>query len=837
MKFQERIHQFENKLKRKASLYYRRAHLWAWRKYPRTRPFLIKANAIIQQIVLYFQTHPRARLGAKIAGPPLAFLFLLLFIVWIETPGNRELRNIQNQVASEIYSADSVLLGRYFLQDRTEVKYEAISPAVIDALVATEDARFYQHSGVDYRSLGRVIVKSIIQRDESSGGGSTLTQQLAKNLYPRRGYWILPMLLNKLREVRIAIKLEDIYSKQELITLYLNTVPFADNVFGIQAAADRFYSKSAKDLTIDQAALLVGMLKATHSYNPRLFPDKALKRRNVVLSQMVKYKKLEKPLADSLKALPVQLDYNKISHHQGLAPYFREYLKMELLEWCNTHENENGDPYNLYTDGLKIFTTIDSRLQTYAEKAVTQQMTEIQKVFFDHWGNQKPWKDKEEVLDQAIQRSNRYRQLKEQGLAEEEILKELQKPIPMTLFTWQGDREAVISPIDSIIHHLQYLNAGFLAVEPFTGKIKAWVGGIDHDFFQYDHVKTTTKRQVGSIFKPIVYAMAIEQGARPCDLISAERQTYIDDEGEEWTPRNSQNDYEVQYTMKGALAYSVNTVAVKLIEKAGVSNTVSLAQKMGITSEIKDVPSIALGSSNISLMEMVAAYSCFANEGVTSSPFYIKTIEDLDGKIYNDFKPADGVRVMKKETAQLMTSMLRTVVHEGTASRLRWRYGVYSDVAGKTGTTQSNADGWFMGFTPGLVVGTWVGADDPRIRFRSTELGQGSNTALPIAAYFLQQVNKDPLYKRMSEVKFPSLPEALQEKLDCDLYELSDSLSFKIEKMIAKRDSTLRADTTAVMPESFLQVIYQRKQKLLKASQELDSLKLLEVELLEGDNE
>ena len=323
MTLREVINQFENQLKRKASLYYRRSHLWVWRKYPRTRPFLIKANAVIQRIVLYFHTHPRARLAVKIAGPPFAFLFLLLFIVWVETPGNRELRNIQNQVASEIYSADSVLLGRYFLQDRTEIKYEGITPSVIDALIATEDVRFYQHDGVDYRSLGRVLVKSIIQRDESSGGGSTLTQQLAKNLYPRRGYWIFPMLLNKLREVRIAIKLEDLYTKQELLTLYLNTVPFADNVFGIQAAADRFYSKSANDLTVDQAALLVGMLKATHSYNPRLFPDRSLKRRNVVLSQMVKYKKLPPETADSLKALPVELTYNKISHHQGLAPYFR----------------------------------------------------------------------------------------------------------------------------------------------------------------------------------------------------------------------------------------------------------------------------------------------------------------------------------------------------------------------------------------------------------------------------------------------------------------------------------------------------------------------------------
>ncbi len=823
-------------LKRKCRFLLIALHRKLW-KNVWARPYLRKADSIYEQLNEYFNTHPRAKLTVKIAGPPLAFIFLLLFIVWIETPSNRELRSIQNQVASEIYSADSVLIGRYYLQDRTEVTFEGISPAVIDALIATEDVRFYNHSGVDYRSLGRVLVKSILQRDESSGGGSTLTQQLAKNLYPRRRYWIFPMLLNKLREVRIAIRLEDIYSKKELLTLYLNTVPFADNVFGIEAAADRFYSKSAKDLTVDQAAMLVGMLKATHSYNPRLFPDRSMKRRNVVLSQMLKFKKLSTAEADSFKVKPIELAYNKISHHQGLAPYFREHLKAELLTWCNNNEKEDGTPYNLYTDGLKIFTTIDSKLQVYAEKAVVQQMTEIQKVFFDHWGNQKPWKGKEEVLDQAIKRSSRYKQLKSQELPEEEILKELEKPIPMTLFTWQGEKDAITSPIDSIIHHLQYLNAGFLAVEPSSGSIKAWVGGIDHDFFQFDHVKTSTKRQVGSIFKPIVYAMAIEKGANPCDFLSAERQTYIDKEGEKWTPRNSQNDYEVEYSMKGALAYSINTIAVKLIEKAGVLNTVTLAKNMGITSDMPEVPSISLGSSNISLMEMTAAYSCLANEGVAIAPYFLNNITDLNGKVFDNFKPVtDKAQVMKKVTAQLITSMLRTVVQEGTASRLRWRYGVYTDVAGKTGTTQSNADGWFIAMTPKLVIGTWVGADDPRIRFRTTELGQGSNTALPITAYFLQQVNKDAKYSSLSKATFPPLAEPLQARLDCDLYELTDSLSVRIEKIIFKRDSIMKSDSLAKPPESFLQMLYERKVKMLKATQQLDSIKMLELDVSEGIN-
>ncbi len=794
--------------------WYEQALNWIW-------PYWLHVKPWSDKLVRYFQTHRWARITAYITGPPFSIFVLLLFVVWFETPWNSELRNIRNQVASEIYSADSVLLGRYYIQDRTEVEYHDIAPAVRDALVATEDARFYQHEGVDFRSLGRVIVKSIIQQDESAGGGSTITQQLSKNLYPRKRYWLFSMLINKMREVRTSLMLEDIYSKEELITLYLNTVPFADNVFGIEAAANRFYSLNAKDLTTDQAAVLVGMLKATYSYNPRLFPDRAVKRRNIVLRQMVKYNYLDSIRADSLAKLPIELQYNKISHHQGLAPYFREYLKAELLEWCKKNENEDGDNYNLYTSGLRIYTTIDSKLQQYAENAVTQQMTEIQKTFFNHWGKEKPWKGKEVVLDQAIQRSPRYQRLKEQGLSEEEIMKELQKPIPMTLFTWDGVEEAVVSPVDSIIHHLQYLNAGFLAMEPSSGAVKAWVGGIEHDFFQYDHVNSNTKRQVGSIFKPIVTAMALERGVSPCSLISASRPTYIDKEGVAWTPRNTQNDYQVEYTMRGTLAYSVNTVSAKLIQRAGVLPTISLAQAMGITSEMPEVPSIALGASSISLIEMTTVFACFANHGVSTSPYYISSIHDNDGKVFNNFKSEEAnKRVLSEETSELMISMLKGVVNEGTAGRLRYMYGVYNDIAGKTGTTQSNADGWFMAMTPNLVIGTWVGADDPRIRFRRTDLGQGSSTALPITAAFFKQVNNDEAFKLITDAKFPKLTTELQGKLDCDLYELSDDLIMEIEKSIFQRDSLIQADTSVIVtPETFLQTIYKRKLKI-KASQE-----------------
>ncbi|MEO7991615.1 MAG: transglycosylase domain-containing protein [Chryseolinea sp.] len=803
--------------------------------YQKAQPVLGVIKSYFQRAREYYRTHPKAKKWSIIASIVLGPLLILLIVVWIEIPSKRELRNIQNQVASEVYSADSVLLGRYYIQDRTEIKYNEISPVVINALIATEDIRFYDHDGVDYESLGRVLIKSIFMQDESSGGGSTITQQLAKNLYPRRRYWIFSMPMNKAREVITAFRLEDIYSKEDLITMYLNTIPFADLTFGIEAAAKRFYSTTAKELNANQAAILVGMLKATTSYNPRLYPERARTRRNVVLSQMAKYNFLTKEVSDSIKLLPIDLQYNSVSYHQGLAPYFREYVKSELIEWCKTNFKPNGDPYNIYTDGLKIYTTVDSKLQTYAEKAVAEQMTIVQKSFFDHWGKEDPWKGKDEVVHDAVRHSPRYEKLKEQGLTEDQIMEVFNKKVAMRLFTWKGEQDTNMSPLDSIKHTLKYLSAGFLAMEPSTGRVRAWVGGIEHDFFQFDHVKTSTKRQVGSIFKPIVYAEAIEKGIEPCELISAGRETYIDDEGEKWTPRNSQNDYEVEYTMPGALAYSVNTVAVKLIIEAGVKNTVDLARSMGIVSEFKNVPSVALGSTSISLMEMTTAYSCFANYGITTKPYFISAIHDLDDHVFTNFKSEEKPkRVISEESAKLVLQMMKTVVHEGTASRLRWQYGVYNDVAGKTGTTQSNADGWFMAVTPGLVVGTWVGADDPRIHFRSTELGQGGTTALPMYAYFMKQVNEDDKFKKLSKEEFPRLSNDLQERLNCDLYELNDDLRLLAQQTLLQRDSLIQADTSAKPREdSFLEKLYKRKLKKELWQQKRDSIAIQELEHIE----
>ena len=778
----------------------------------------------LDRVRMYLQAHPI--LKYSLYGSTVMVLLLMSFVIFVQTqtPSRNELTSIRNAVASEVYSADSVLLGRYYIQDRTEIKYEDISPHLIKALVATEDIRFYDHNGIDFRSLGRVLVKTILLQNESSGGGSTITQQLAKNLYPRKSYWMASMLVNKFREAVIALRLESIYTKNEILALYLNTIPFADNTYGIQSAAKRFFSTTAKELTLEQAGVLVGMLKATHYYNPRLFPDRARDRRNVVFSQMVKYDFLSQAELDTLKVRPIDLEYQRTTYHEGLAPYFREHVKAELIKWCEDHKKPDGSSYNLFTDGLKIYTTIDSKLQVYAENSVARQMSGLQKQFFEHWGRTKPWKGNEDMIMDAVRRSNRYKQLKEQGLSQKEIMEVFNQRIPMRLFTWEGEKEVETTPLDSVKHHLQYLNAGFLAMEPQTGEVKAWVGGINHDFFQYDHVRESTKRQVGSIFKPFVFAAAIEKGIQPCELFPADLETYVNEEGEPWTPRNSQQDYGVTYTMRGALAYSVNTVSVKLIQRAGIANTISLARRLGITSDIEQDPSISLGSASISMMEMAGAYAALANNGIASYPYFIKSIQDRRGQVYDDFKPqVSGERAMSEESAQLVRHMLQSVVQEGTASRLRWRYNIYNDLAGKTGTTQENADGWFMALTPKLVIGSWVGGDDPRIRFRSTYLGQGSNTALPMVAYFMEKINKDADYKEIAKAKFPALPYSLSRKLDCDLYELDDQILADIEKTVWQRDSIMQADTlSAPPPETFLQMLYRRKMRILLASQPQD---------------
>jgi penicillin-binding protein 1A len=713
----------------------------------------------------------------------------LFFLVWIEAfgpiPDSIELRTIKNPKASEVYSSDSVLLGRYYLQERSDITFKEIPLHLKNAILATEDVRFFEHGAIDVRSLFRVLVKSILFQNESSGGGSTLTQQLAKNLFPRQKFFAFSILVNKMKEIIIAAKLENIYSKEELLVFYLNTVPFGDNTFGIEAASLRFFSKPTRELMADEGAVLIGMLKATYYYNPRVFPQRAMQRRNVVLSQMTKYKFLRAGQADSLKKKPIELTYNRITHHSGTAPYFREFIRQELVKWCQSHTRADKKPYNLYTDGLKIFTTIDSRLQRYAEESVNKQMAVIQKQFDSQW----KWKSKFLAsIEDLAKKTNRYKVLREKGLSDPEIIKEMKKPVLMNLFTWAGEKEMKMSPFDSIKHYLKFLNAGVLGMDPEDGSLRVWVGGINHNFFQFDHVKKGTKRQVGSTFKPIVYAAALEQGLEPCDYISAKLTTYTNSDlnDTEWTPKNSNEEYyKLKFSMEGALAYSVNTVSVKILEAAGVSNVVELAHKMGIESEMPEVPSLALGVADISMTELIAAYSSLANGGRKVDPFYITSITSSNGDVLESFRPTMGEQALSQNTARMVVQMLKRSVNEGTAAGLRSRFALTNDIAGKTGTTQSNTDGWFVAMTPELVIGAWVGADDPRVRFNSTSMGQGAATALPIIGQFFTQVNKDDELIYITDATFESLPEGLESKLACDLYKEDETF---FERLFGKKE-------------------------------------------------
>jgi penicillin-binding protein 1A len=704
----------------------------------------------------------------------LSFLILLLALpafylavsagLFGPVPTEQELKSKQNSLASELYSSDGVLLGRYFTQDRTNVSFHQISPAVIKALLATEDVRFYEHKGVDTRSLMRVLFKTLLLQNESSGGGSTLSQQLAKNLYPRKDNGRLHAPVNKVREFIVARRLESIYNKEEILELYLNTVPMGGNIYGIDRASRRFFDTSAESLKTEEAAVLVGMLKATTTYNPRLDAERSRQRRNVVLSQMAKYGFLASSEADSLQQLPLTLRYRYETHNDGLAPYFREQLRLELVAWCATQKKPDGQPYNLYTDGLKIYSTLHSSMQAHAEEAVRKKMAGLQKQFDEHWKGQAPWGRDTSVVQTALRRSDRYLKLKRAGKTEAEIAAIFREPVPMDLFSWRGTTRKEMSPLDSVKYYQRFLNVGLLAMEPGTGFVRAWVGGIDHHGFKYDHVRS--RRQVGSTFKPIVYAAALDYGLDPCAFFPNERQTYPTHDN--WEPRNANDQYGGEYSMRGALAHSVNTVSAQVLMQTGVDRTVQLAQRLGIETELPAVPSLALGTASLSLLEMVGAYASLATEGNRTKPVYITKITDRTGKVIREHKPGERKqRALSADHSALMVQLMQGVVEEGSAARLRSEYKLTMDIAGKTGTTQDHADGWFIGITPDLVTGVWVGAESPAVRFRTLQLGQGANTALPVWGDFMGRVVQDKEFAPYRTGRFRPLRPELQARLDC----------------------------------------------------------------------
>ena len=662
----------------------------------------------------FYGRYPRWAIAGLITGGLgiLGFLSVLVIaaLVYFEAlgpvPGYPELEAISNHNASEVYAEDGVLLGKYYVENRINADFEEISPDLINALVATEDARFFEHSGIDVRAAARVLVKSILLMDESSGGGSTLSQQLAKNLYPREDYLMLSMVVNKMREMLIARRLEKVYAKEELLRLYLNTVSFGEGIFGIKVAAQRFFNKSPEALNLEEAAVLVGMLKATTYYSPVRHPENAERRRNIVLGQMVRYGYLDAEVKDSLIQLPLETDYRPEGHNKGLATYFREHLRHELDDILKDYTKPDGTPYNLYTDGLRIYTSIDARLQRYAEEAVQEEMTKVQENFYEDWKKGTPW-GSSEVLERAVRKSERYQKLKDKGLSEEAIDAIFQQPVPMTVFSWEkGEEEREMSPLDSVKYYLTLLNAGFLAADPSTGLIKAWVGGIDHKYFQYDHV--FAKRQVGSTFKPVVYATALQSGMLPCEYTYNRQVAYA--KYDNWSPRNADGEYDGVYSMEGALSNSVNTVTVEIMMRTGMDSVRQLGQAMGIESRIPAVPSIALGAVEASLYEMTKVYGTFANRGRRPEWHYLDRIETADGTVLAEFdrpNPRRFPRVLEKPQADMMIRMLESVVDSGTARKLRYHYGLYNDLAGKTGTTQNQSDGWFMGFNPRLVAGAW----------------------------------------------------------------------------------------------------------------------------------
>ena len=696
-------------------------------------------------------------LKSMLALVMLAFLLFLIVYVGFTgpVPSTEELQKIKNPVSTEVYAIDGRLLGRYYIENRSNVSFDQISPNVINALVATEDSRFYKHRGIDEIALIRVFFKSFLLQDRSAGGGSTLSQQIAKNLYPRKSFGPLTMPVNKLRESIIAYRLEKLYTKDEILTLYLNTVPFAENTFGIGVASERFFNKPPSKLKVPEAATLIGMLKANNSYNPRKNPEKSLDRRNVVIDQMLKYNYLSSAEAKMYKAEPLDLTYNLITYNEGPAPYLMEKLRPFLQAWCDDHLKEDKSTYNLFTDGLKVKTTIDFDMQLAAENAVSDQMKNLQTLFDEHWGKTKPWGNDQTVVYRAMKRSDRYRELKKNGVPEDKIKQIFNEPNAVALFTWNGNKQVDISPMDSIQYYLKILNTGFMAIDPFSGELKAYIGGDDFRYFKYDH--TTSKRQVGSTFKPIVYLGALEAGISPDTYFANEKKVY--EAYDNWSPENSHDDYTGFYSMEGALAKSINTIAVDVLMRTGISNVVDLAKRMGIDSDLPEYPSLALGTASVSLEEMVCVYSEIVNGGRKIKPYYLKSVESNSGQMLEEFPNIQpDEQVAQTENCRIITQMLKSVVNDGTGSAIRSVWGIDSEFAGKTGTTQDQADGWFIGMTPTLVAGAWVGGEDHSIHFSSLGEGAGGHTALPIVGQFYSQLLHNNKYQNMrfSTFELPS---------------------------------------------------------------------------------
>ena len=703
-------------------------------------------------------------------GFGIAIILFNLLILFINLgllgymPSLSELENPSSALSSDVYASDNTLIGRYYVQDRSTSKFQDISENVFHALLATEDARFYEHSGIDPVATAAIPFYMLTGKKR---GSSTITQQLAKNLFPRKNENILTLPFIKLKEWVMAVKLERNLTKNEIITLYLNTVPFGDNVYGIRNASLTFYNKTPDKVTVDEAAMLIGMLKGNTLYNPRRNPGNALKRRNIVIANMEEHGYLSAQQADQFQKVPIVLDYHKLDYHVGLAPYFRQVLEQQVDSICATIKKPDGTNYNIFKDGLKIYTTIDIRMQRYAEAAVEEHMIALQKLFMSQSGyaSGSVWnknKETQNVLTRGIKDCDRYQLMKEQGMKEDRIMAELAKPVKMRVFAWNKThyKDTVMSPIDSIKYMKLFLQAAFMVMDPISGAVKAWVGGIDHTYFQFDHVNEHTKRQVGSTIKPLLYCLAIDNGFSPCGTVSTMPQEFP----EMKKPYDAGGSKYVELPMRTALALSINNAALYILKQVGVNAFVDFVHKCGINSTVEKFPSSALGSSDISLYEMMGAYSMFPGQGINTQPMFITKIEDKNGILLRNFTPMQK-EIINANTAFKMVKMMRGVIDHGTGRRMRFAYNIQSDVAGKTGTTNSQADAWFIGYTPQLQAGAWVGCDDRVFRFASERLGQGSAAALPIWALFIKKVYADKSLGISPDIKFTE-PSGFD---DCDV--------------------------------------------------------------------
>ncbi|MBK6564861.1 MAG: transglycosylase domain-containing protein [Saprospiraceae bacterium] len=749
-----------------------------------------------------------------IIGGGISFFFMLVILVSLglfgKMPSKKELKNIETANASEVYSSDGIVLGKYYTENRTTIDLDSISPYLITALLAIEDKRFFEHSGIDLRSWLRVF-KGMATNKQNLGGGSTLSQQLAKNLYRRKNYFIpgFSLLINKIRENITSMRLENIYNKEELLTLYLNTVPFGGNRFGIQEASRYFYNKRPRKLNPDEAATLIGMLKATTALDPTRNPENSKERRNLVLKQMLKNKDFRfdsKEMATISKMINTgsinEEQYEKLintpitakphedyGNNDGPAPYFREYLRTkELPRILKNIQKDDGKNFNIYTDGLKIYTTIDSRLQKHAEEAVYKHMSYIQKEFKKHWKgvkDEKPWGD-DKWIDEQVKKSDRYKTYVDEGKSKNQIDSLFSTPVPMTIFSWTDKpsvSDTMLTPLDSVRYYFTLLNTGFMALDQSNGYIKSWVGGTDFTQFKYDHI--LSKRQVGSTFKPIVYAAALADSIKACTYFHNIEVTI-----EDWSPKNSDNRYGGYYSLTGGLAYSENVIAAKLIEKVGIQKTIDMATKLGVKSKLPREFGISLGATEISLLEMMEVYATMANYGYKTEPVAIIKIEDRYGNVIYDYEKMDKkdpVQVLDSTIAYTMTRMMQNVITYGTANALKSQFCRHCDFAGKTGTTQNHSDGWFIGYNPKLLTGVWVGGPSPAVRFRSMNFGSGAALALPVAGHFWYKVSIDPKFASLTQEEFPR-NEKIIEQMACPL-----KLWFSPDKYYAvMKDSTLK---------------------------------------------